>query len=580
MDRAGRRRGVPACLSTSTWKSALCRRRTRRGRPRCNRRPQFTEVLGEFIERLESVDPPEEVAEWHQTVLAYQNDLKEAFDEHPGSDELDDEFLFSVAFSLALPEHGPKLESAIDGLASDVHEQMTEAGCIDNEDFVVEDFEGDTSTSTFSPSDTQTAPTTARGSSGMTLDEYAAMCELYADDEIASDATNGEVSEELARSIELMSPIDPPPEVVDYHNETLAFGKALKRLVDLQPDNAMANPFAFLILLPQMQKLEDTMENLAPDVRRTLAAAGCAEEIESVAEGDGPSALTFAVEGPANRVTWTSVSGAMFYKVYYGDFPDCYVNNRGIPSSCRELASNVDGTTYVHADPHRDLNYYWVSACDGGCSFIYPGKYALFVDATPPAPANPRYERDGARATLTWDSSEGATHYKVYSDGFGDVRCSINRLGVTLGCDELDDNVVRTSNTHDAAGSAVTYWVVACNRGGCSAIDSGNTVEPVVQRPGSPANQSFAVRVSAIRLTWSAVDGADYYMIYYDDFFDSACSLRNDGSPSFCEELATHVVGTSYVHADPSSRENHYWVVACNRGGCSEIDSDSAARPS
>ena len=136
-------------------------------------------------------------------------------------------------------------------------------------------------------SDSEGSPRSVPGLSPMTLDEYASRCAEYADDEIASDATNGEVSDELARSIEVMESIDPPPEVADYHNETLALGKALKRLVDLQPGGEMANPFAFLILLPQMQKLEDTMNNLDPEVRRTLAAAGCAEDAtESVAEGD------------------------------------------------------------------------------------------------------------------------------------------------------------------------------------------------------------------------------------------------------------------------------------------------------
>ena len=157
-----------------------------------------------------------------------------------------------------------------------------------------------------------------------------------------------------------MESINPPPEVADWHNESLSYGKAVKRLVDLQPEDEIPNPLAFLILLPQMLALEDTMNNLAPAVRVTLAAAGSLEyEAESVAEGDGPSTITFAAEGPANRVTWTSVSGAEFYKVHYGDFPDCYVNSSGSASGYGELASNVAGTTYVHETPHRGPNYYW-----------------------------------------------------------------------------------------------------------------------------------------------------------------------------------------------------------------------------
>ena len=55
--------------------------------------------------------------------------------------------------------------------------------------------------------------------------------------------------------------------------------------------------------------------------------------------------------------------------------------------------------------------------------------------------------------------------------------------------------------------------------------------------------------------------------------------MNRDGSTSLCEELATNVVGTTYVHAAPDERQNYHWVVACNSGGCSEIDSTDPAEP-
>ena len=73
------------------------------------------------------------------------------------------------------------------------------------------------------------------------------------------------------------------------------------------------------------------------------------------------------------------------------------------------------------------------------------------------------------------------------------------------------------------------------------------------------------------------VQGADYYKIYHDDFFDSSCRLNSSGSPSFCDELAANVTGTSYTHASPDNDENYYWVVACDSGGCSEIDGNNPA---
>ena len=75
---------------------------------------------------------------------------------------------------------------------------------------------------------------------------------------------------------------------------------------------------------------------------------------------------------------------------------------------------------------------------------------------------------------------------------------------------------------------------------------------------------------STIRVSWDAVDGADYYKVYHSDF--SVCELD-------CEELATNVTGTTYVHTTPNRGENYYWVVGCNRGGCSEIDSFNPAQP-
>ena len=98
---------------------------------------------------------------------------------------------------------------------------------------------------------------------------------------------------------------------------------------------------------------------------------------------------------------------------------------------------------------------------------------------------------------------------------------------------------------------------------------------PIETAPAAPANVRYAFEGSAIRITWDPVGGADYYNVYHDDFFNDACSLDRNGNPRFCEELAASVGETSYVHASPDSFNNYYWVVACNSGGCSEINSDN-----
>ena len=103
----------------------------------------------------------------------------------------------------------------------------------------------------------------------------------------------------------------------------------------------------------------------------------------------------------------------------------------------------------------------------------------------------------------------------------------------------------------------------------------GNQLSGRILRPNG-TNPQYTWEGSTIRVSWDAVDGADYYKVYHEDFFGDACSLGSDGRPRFCEELAADVTVTTYVHTNPTRPdrgENYYWVVSGNSGGCSEIDS-------
>ena len=187
------------------------------------------------------------------------------------------------------------------------------------------------------------------------------------------------------------------------------------------------------------------------------------------------------------------------------------------------------------------------------------------------------YEVEDSAVRVSWDLVDGADYYKVYYSDFISF-CTLSRDGSPSYCEELAGNVVGTTYVHaDPDSNKNYYWVVACNRGGCSDIDSGNLAALIETGPAGPANVWYEVEDSAVRVSWDLVDGADYYKVYYSDFIDSFCTLSREGSPSFCEELAGNVVGTTYVHADPDSNRNYYWVVACNRGSCSDIDSNNPA---
>ena len=217
---------------------------------------------------------------------------------------------------------------------------------------------------------------------------------------------------------------------------------------------------------------------------------------------------------------------------------------------------------------------YKVRACNAdGCSD--------WTHTLPLSPADVQYQRDGSTIVVSWSSVTNADHYKVYHHNSDSSSCRLDSSGNPSSCEELTGAVVGTSFTHtNPDENANYYWVVACNSAGCSEIDSANPATFVggLPAPASPPNQRYVWQGLTTVVSWDAVSGADHYTVYYDDFFSSSCRLSSGGSPSFCDELATNIRGTSYTHTSPDEDDNYYWVVACNSGGCSDIDSANSAR--
>ena len=328
------------------------------------------------------------------------------------------------------------------------------------------------------------------------------------------------------------------------------------------------------------------------------------------------------------RVSWEPVEGSDYYKVYARAWmydeqgPQCQLNNEGRPLNfCKLAIGNLKEATYEFESPANlirsgeQINRHWVAACNrSGCSDLVlagpaatatpnpavaatpkpaatpnltatasPGPASTSAPAPaaaprPSTPANVWAVREGATIRVSWDLVEGADYYKVYYDDFFDSGCEVGRDGKPRWCEELASRVTETSYVHTSPDSRANYyWVTPCNSGGCSAIDSGNPAKFIDTRLNRPAN-ARAVRAGAtIRVSWDLVEGADYYKVYYDDFFDSGCTVEWGGEPSWCEELASRVTETSYVHTSPDRRTIYYWIMACSSRGCSTIDSRNPA---
>ena len=324
----------------------------------------------------------------------------------------------------------------------------------------------------------------------------------------------------------------------------------------------------------------------------TAALLGCSP-VDSDNPGDSPANVRATWDATSVVLVWDAVPGADYYKVYHDAVfhSGCDIWSGGA-SFCDELASSVTGTLYVHSSPDLDENYYWVVACDSsGCSPI-DSDNSVQPDPRGPgdAPTNVRATWDATSVILIWDAVPDADYYRIYHDSFFASSCDIWSGGASF-CDELASSVTGTLYVHSSPDLDENYyWVVACDRSGCSPIDSDNSVQPYTEGPdsdnpaqpdpegpgGAPTNVSATWDATSVVLVWDAVPDADYYKIYYDSFFSSDldCHIRS-GRALICDELASSVPGTRYVHSSPDLDENYYWVVACDSSGCSPIDSDN-----
>ena len=367
---------------------------------------------------------------------------------------------------------------------------------------------------------TRTSASIASDPSAMSVVEYARWCAQLPDDIFP--ATWGEFLEIVRPSLDEAEDLTPPTELASLHDAVLSYLQASSATASgFDADAAYDLNEVILHGLVYLAQIDEVKGDWNAEVRAALVESGCigpeiiGDEESSRAATQGETPTTASADTPTPQPAPTRI----------------------------------------------------------------PTPTAIATEIPPAAPANVHYALDGSTVRVTWDPVVGAGHYTVYHDDFFDSSCGVQEDGTPRFCEELASGVESTSYLHTNPDHGENYyWVAACNSSGCSGVDGENPATPLVARPESPANAQYGAEGTTIRVSWDPVDGADNYRVYHDDFFDTGCRLNRDGSTGFCEELASKVVGTSFVHTTPDSDKNYYWVVACNSGGCSEIDSENPAR--
>jgi uncharacterized repeat protein (TIGR02543 family) len=282
-----------------------------------------------------------------------------------------------------------------------------------------------------------------------------------------------------------------------------------------------------------------------------------------------PANVTATAQSSSSiRVSWSAVSGATNYDVYYeiGD------------STTKNFAANVSGTSYTHTGLQASTAYYYYikannsAGASGYSSFGYATTSSSSSGGTtvPSAPT-------GVSATastespyvinLAWNSVSGATTYRIY---YGSSSSNITTLLFTVYAPTT--SYMDTSNQPN---STRYYKVSAVNSNGessksttvsaktSSSSGSGTTV------PSAPTGVSATTSgqlAGSVRVTWNAVSGATGYRVYYSK---SATGQYYEDGTSF----STGYTSTGWT----GSGTAYFKVKAVNTAGESALSSYASA---
>ncbi|MBF0532546.1 MAG: fibronectin type III domain-containing protein [Candidatus Omnitrophica bacterium] len=212
------------------------------------------------------------------------------------------------------------------------------------------------------------------------------------------------------------------------------------------------------------------------------------------------------------KISWTAVTGAAAYRVYYGTSAGVY----GTPVDV------TDATSYILTGLDAATTYYVILSANNA-SGEGPKSVEKSAVTYPNPPTAPEFNSAAggtSQAVLNWNSTAGATSYKIY----------YGTAPGTYGTPKNAGNVTSYTITGLSAGKTYYFAISGTNLGG----EGPKSVELSALTAPSAPSISLVGGNKQIKVSWGAVTTATSYNVYY-------------GTASGIYGPAVNVSGTTYT---------------------------------
>jgi len=281
-----------------------------------------------------------------------------------------------------------------------------------------------------------------------------------------------------------------------------------------------------------------------------------------IADGtpSAPTGVNVAIQSLTSlRVSWTSVTRATSYKVYY--------ITEGLDEL--KLAGTVTTTSFTHSELTLnvdDIYYYYVIAVSDKYGESDYSDFKSIVINKPVAPASVVPSATGSSTIdVRWSSVPGATSYQVFyntTGESGEKKSWANNTYTGTSC----------SVQNCSSNTTYYFWVKAVNGFGESDYSPAGSVKTLA---GGASNAPTGVKAEMtssdmIKITWNSISNASRYYVYYTTGSPTNEKYRL-GSTSVNSIL--HYQDLNY--AVRPNTTYYYWVTAIygftNESGLSEM---------